>query len=201
MTAPGCDLLVLDGQGVTFTDPFGAWLDDLADATASPRPRIRSRWHDELRERAWRGEISDDALWAALAGADGAAWGARLEAAYRPGPAAAHLARWAARVEIWLLSNHRTPWIEARLRRFDLRRYFARLLVSDGLGALKPSPAVFAPVLADRRHPERVLFVDDQAKNVAAARALGLSAVLADPGGRWRTEVERRLRGGKPHFT
>jgi HAD superfamily hydrolase (TIGR01509 family) len=196
MTAPAIELVVLDGQGVVFSDPFAAFLDQLADVTGQDRAAIRARWRDDLRDRAWRGEIDDGELWRALVGHDGSTWGAQLEAAYRPGPAAPWLPIWAARVPVWLLSNHRTAWIEGRLERFGLRRFLSRVLVSDALGALKPEAAVFAPVLAQVGDPAAALVIDDQAKNVDAAAALGLSAVLADPAGRWIAEVERRLRLG-----
>jgi HAD superfamily hydrolase (TIGR01509 family) len=68
------------------------------------------------------------------------------------------------------------------------------VLVSDALGALKPEPEVFAPALAQVLDPASVLFVDDQQKNVAAATVLGLTAILADPAGRWLAEVDRCLR-------
>jgi len=131
--------------------------------------------------------------WRALVGGDRRDWGARLEAVYAPGPAAPRLPAWAAKVTVWLLTSHRTAWIEHRLERFGLRFWFSRVLVSDALGALKPETAVFAPLLAHVRDPATVLFVDDQEKNVTAAGSLGLSAVLADPVGHWIFDVDRRL--------
>lgn len=193
MTAPQIQLLVLDGQGVVFTDPLAAFFDRVADATGQERDAVRARWRDEVRELAWRGAIEDDALWRALAGVDGREWGVLLEAAYGAGPATPRLATWAARVPIWLLTNHRTAWVERRLDRFGLRRWLSRVLVSDALGALKPELKVFAPILAHVRDPSTVLLVDDQEKNVMAAEALGLAALLADPAGRWITAVDQRL--------
>lgn len=193
MTEPAIELLVLDGQGVVFNDPLAAFLAQLADATGQDRGAVLARWRDDVREHAWRGAINDAAMWSALVGSDPRDWGARLEAAYAPGPAAPRLPGWAAHVPVWLLTNHRTAWIEQRLERFALRRWLSRILVSDALGALKPETSVFAPMLAHVRNPAAVLVVDDQEKNVAAAAALGLSAVLADNAGRWIAEVDRRL--------
>ena len=192
-TTRAIELLVLDGQGVVFNDPLAAFFDQVADATGQDRGAVLARWRDDVRDRAWRGAIGDRAMWSALIGGDHRDWGARLEAAYAPGPAAPRLPGWAARVPVWLLTNHRTAWIEQRLERFGLRPWFSRVLVSDALGALKPEPSVFAPLLAHVRDPAAVLFVDDQQKNVTAAAALGLSAVLADPVGHWISDVERRL--------
>ena len=187
------ELLVLDGQGVVFNDPLAAFFDQVADETGQDRAAVLSRWRDEVRDRAWRGAIDDRTMWSALSGGDPRDWGARLEAAYAPGPAAPRLPAWAAHVPVWLLTNHRTAWIEQRLERFGLRPWFSRVLVSDALGALKPEPVVFAPLLAHVRAPAAVLFVDDQQKNVTAAAALGLSVLLADPVGRWTSDVDRRL--------
>jgi len=192
-TTRAIELLVLDGQGVVFNDPLAAFFDQVADSTGQARGAVLARWRDDVRDRAWRGAIDDRAMWTALIGGDHRDWGARLEAAYAPGPAAPRLPGWAARVPVWLLTNHRTAWIEHRLERFGLRPWFSRVLVSDALGALKPAPAVFAPLLAHVRDPAAVLFVDDQQKNVTAAAALGLSAVLADPVGRWISDVDDRL--------
>lgn len=194
MIAPAIELLVLDGQGVVFNDPLTAFFHQLAEATGQDREAVVSRWHDEVRERVWRGVIDERVMWRALVGDDSRDWGARLEAAYAPGPAASWLPRWAERVPLWLLTNHRTRWIEHRLDRFQLRRFLTRILVSDALGALKPEAAVFAPVLAQVSDPAAVLLVDDQQKNVSAAAAYGITALLADPGGRWVFDVDLRLR-------
>jgi len=193
MTARAIELLVLDGQGVVFTDPLQGFLDHLADATRQERGIVRARWVEGLRDRAWRGTIDDDELWCALSAGAGTGWDARFEASYGPGPAAPRLPVWAGIAPIWLLTNHRTAWIERRVDRLELRPWLSRILVSDALGALKPEAAVFAPIIAHVRDPATVLLVDDQEKNVAAAAALGMSALLADPAGRWVTAVDRRL--------
>lgn len=198
MTTPAIELLVLDGQGVVFNDPLATFFEQLADATGQDRAAVLSRWRDDVRERAWRGAMSDQAMWRALVGGDHRDWGERLEAAYAPGPAAPRLRAWAEKAPVWLLTNHRTAWIEGRLERFGLRRWFSRVLVSDALGALKPETAVFAPLLAHVRDPATVLFVDDQEKNVLAAAALGISAILADTVGHWHFEIDRRLLARTP---
>ncbi len=187
------ELLVLDGQGVVFSDPLVEFFAALADETAQDPVVVRTRWNDLLREPAWRGTISDETLWHGLSEGRGHGWGERLESAYGPGPAAPALARWSSVVPIWLLTNHRTPWIEARLDRLELRRWFTRVLVSDAVGALKPERAVFDPILRHVRHPASVLLVDDQAKNVEAAAALGFCALLADSSGRWLDAVDGKL--------
>jgi FMN phosphatase YigB (HAD superfamily) len=190
---PAIELLVLDGQGVVFNDPLVTFFDHLADSTGQDRAAVLARWRDDLRERAWRGAIDDRTMWRVLVGEDSHDWGAHLEAAYAPGPAAPRLPAWAERVPVWLLTNHRTAWISRRLERFGLRPWLSRVLVSDALGAIKPETAVFAPVLAHVSNPSAALVVDDQQKNVDAATALGMAAILADPDGHWIAAVDRRL--------
>ena len=60
----------------------------------------------------------------------------------------------------------------------DLLAPFRKIYLSHKIGARKPEPAAFRAVLADMGHaPDRVLFFDDSAENVAGARACGLLAV------------------------
>jgi FMN phosphatase YigB (HAD superfamily) len=64
--------------------------------------------------------------------------------------------------------------------------------VSHEIGARKPEPAAFRSVVADMGlAPDRVLFFDDSAENVAGARACGLRAVDVHDGGRNRTGSQR----------
>lgn len=193
MTQPPIELLVLDGQGVVFSDPFAKFLEQLAQATGRPAEVVARRWRT-LRADLWTGGLAEPEFWRQMIdGDDGGGWGAILEASYSAGPAAGHLPAWSSRVPIWLLSNHVTAWMDRRLARLDLRRWFARILVSDALGFMKPDPRVFAQVLAAVSRPAAALVVDDHLYNVEAARNLGLTAVLADPEGQWRREIEARL--------
>jgi putative hydrolase of the HAD superfamily len=60
----------------------------------------------------------------------------------------------------------------------DLLAPFRKIYVSHEIGARKPEPAAFRAVVADMGlAPDRVLFFDDSAENVAGARACGLMAV------------------------
>jgi FMN phosphatase YigB (HAD superfamily) len=60
----------------------------------------------------------------------------------------------------------------------DLLAPFRKIYVSHEIGARKPEPAAFRSVVADMGlAPDRVLFFDDSAENVAGARACGLRAV------------------------
>jgi putative hydrolase of the HAD superfamily len=55
---------------------------------------------------------------------------------------------------------------------------FDSAFYSCHIGAKKPDPAYFSAVLEQlRSEPERIVFIDDLAENVAAAREVGLQAI------------------------
>lgn len=63
------------------------------------------------------------------------------------------------------------------------RRLFDREFYSCDLGHKKPEAAYFLAILADLvLPPERVLFIDDNEANVAAAIGLGIKAAIFQPG-------------------
>jgi putative hydrolase of the HAD superfamily len=147
----------------------------------------------------WRGEVVPSAAWAALAAAAGAPglpcpWADDVPpAGLAPLPALARVPAWARRVRVAVLSNHRSAWVEAALRRAGVLGLVSPLLVSDRIGALKPHPAAYSGLLATGVPPGRILFVDDQEPNLAAARALGIGTLLADPAGAWADRVDALL--------
>jgi len=102
-------LLVLVGQGVVFDAPIKRFLANFANDYQLSHTDIEARWESGLREQAWRGLIEDEPLWNALAGrpVDAAQMRRCLDASYRPGPAAAYIADWSSKAQLWLLSNHR----------------------------------------------------------------------------------------------
>lgn len=118
-------------------------------------------------------------MWEAIApGLDPVELRQDLEARYRRGPWFEFVLEHSG--PMWLLSNHRTAWLLPRLERFGVADRFERILVSDALGAAKPSPVAFAAL----RARDDTVFFDDSPCNVDAARALGIDAHhvdLADP--------------------
>lgn len=195
MTGRRNKLLVLDGQGVVFDAPIRRFLANFASDYQLSLMDIEARWESGLREKAWRGLIDDDPLWNALAGrpVDAAKMRRRLDASYRPGPAASYIADWSSKAQLWLLSNHRSAWLLPQLDAFGITDRFGKFLISDKTGFIKPEAAAFDPVLQRRVAGQNVLFVDDQPHNVLAAEALGLHGVLASPDGFWLDYVSRWL--------
>ncbi|MBL8199110.1 MAG: HAD hydrolase-like protein [Chromatiales bacterium] len=195
MTAEDNKLLVLDGQGVVFDAPIKRFLATFADDQQLSLRDIEARWESGLRERAWRGRIDDANLWNELAGrsVDAAQTRLRLDASYRPGPAAPYLADWSGKARLCLLSNHRSAWLLPQLDAFGIRSFFEKIWVSDATGHVKPEAAAFDPVFRYRDAGLHVLFVDDQPHNVRAAEALGIRGLVANPDQSWLEQVSRWL--------
>ena len=172
--SPDPRLLVLDGQGVVFNNPFPAFLADLGVRTGVGELEISSRWTDELRLPFWTGQLGEAAMWARLApGISTTDLRQDLERRYAPGPMYDHVRRSTGR--LWLLSNHRGDWLRPRLERFALTERFERILVSDEQGAAKPSPEAFVDLLG-----AGCLYIDDLANNIEVARSLGIDALHVD---------------------
>jgi FMN phosphatase YigB (HAD superfamily) len=183
MTVPGPDprtlangaLVVLDVHGVVFTNPFPAFIREIGEHIGIGGDELFRRWRARWRQPFWEGSITEAEMWEAIApGLDAGELRADLESRYRRGP-------WFDFVcdhdgPMWLLSNHRTDWLLPRLERFEVIDRFELILVSDALGASKPSPGAFAAL----RARDDAVFFDDSLCNVRAARALGIEAHVVD---------------------
>ncbi|MEC8584285.1 MAG: HAD family phosphatase [Pseudomonadota bacterium] len=94
---------------------------------------------------------------------------------------------------VYGLTNFSRETFAATRARFDVLRRFDAVLVSGKEGLIKPDPAIFRRAAARfDLHPPATLFIDDSARNIAAARALGFQthhfaggpALIADLRGR-----------------
>lgn len=96
-------------------------------------------------------------------------------------------------VPMHVLSNY-PPWwrrIEARL---GVSRYVQWTAVSCEVGLRKPDPAVYHE--AARRAglaPAELVFVDDRAGNVEAARGIGMAGVVFEGAAALRAELARQM--------
>ncbi len=164
-------VIALDVHGVVLNNPLPGFIDDVGESTGVGIPAIRHRWRTELRLGFWEGRLSDDEMWGRLApGCDATQLRRDLEHRYTLGPFGAFVELHTG--PIWLLSNHRTDWLMARLDRFGLTERFERIYISDAIGAAKPSDRAFS-VLTDRTG---LHYYDDSNRNVNAARKLGITA-------------------------
>lgn len=83
------------------------------------------------------------------------------------------------RAKVALLSNMPRGMAEWHLDGSGWVGYFSRLFFSGKLGMAKPDPRVFRYVATElRAHPGGIVFIDDNAANIAAARDLGFRTIL-----------------------
>lgn len=90
------------------------------------------------------------------------------------------------------LNNEARETNEYRFQAFGLRAFFQVALSSCYLGLSKPEPAIYARALDILgKPPERILFIDDRAENVAAAEAAGMKAIRFEGAEtlRWKLEI------------
>jgi len=98
-------------------------------------------------------------------------------------------------VPVFALTNFGNQTLAMAEQRFGFLREFQRRYVSAELRMMKPEPEIYAAVEADcGLAPERLLFTDDRAENVAAAAARGWQTHhFTGPEGLARALVDHRL--------
>jgi HAD superfamily hydrolase (TIGR01509 family) len=90
----------------------------------------------------------------------------------------------AAGVTLACLSNDVSEWSLLLRGRFGLDRHIRTWVISGDIRVRKPDPRAYdALARALDVAPRDILFVDDRAKNVQAARAAGLNSILYEPTG------------------
>lgn len=178
--------LLLDLGGVVLDIDAGAVLAAWADAAGEPVAQLAARWQLDDAYKAFEiGAIDFAEYTAALSRRLGIelpeaqwrnGWNALLGAPY---PAvAAILPRLASRVPLCCFSNtnavHQAVW-QPRLA--DVLSSFEKVYASWQIGRRKPDADAFLHVAADIGvAPADIVFVDDNAANVAGARAVGMDA-------------------------
>ena len=94
---------------------------------------------------------------------------------------------------VYALSNFATVKFAIARRMYDFLGEFDEAVISGHVGAVKPDPRIFE-ILFERvgRRPEELVFVDDQIKNIEAARALGMTSIHYRPGVDLESELGQR---------
>ena len=79
---------------------------------------------------------------------------------------------------LYCLTNFSAETYPPTFERFAFLRWFHGILVSGQVGVIKPDPRIFE-LLVERFaiDPERAVYIDDVAANVAAARPFGIHAI------------------------
>ena len=95
--------------------------------------------------------------------------------------------------ELHALTNWSAETFPFARERFAFIEWFESILVSAEVGLIKPDPAIFQ-LLLERigRTPAECVYIDDSAKNVAAAATLGFDAIAFEDAAQLRDVLVRR---------
>jgi FMN phosphatase YigB (HAD superfamily) len=189
LLAPGsADALLFDlGRvvlDIDFSKVLACWAGHAGCDTAQLVARFSSR--DEIFHRHETGEISDAEFFAALRASLGIGisdaqflegWNA-IFAGEMPGIAPL-LERAAQRLPLYAFSNTNGAHVEHFSRAYaEVLGHFRKIFVSSSIGLRKPEAAAYDHVVKAIGVPApRIVFFDDLAENIEAARAQGLAAV------------------------
>jgi FMN phosphatase YigB (HAD superfamily) len=171
------ECVVLDAMGVVFRAA-----DDVAELLV---PFVRSRGGVEdassieaAYQDASRGSITADAFWLKVG------LSPSLEDDYLSGhaltPGAREFLALASDMHapVWLLSNDVERWSRKLRSAFALDAWLCGAVISSDAAARKPDAAIYRYFMRRSGYDAAaILFVDDRAKNVAAAAALGVKAL------------------------
>jgi putative hydrolase of the HAD superfamily len=185
---PGCaDALLFDlGRvvlDIDFDRVLAVWANYAGRTAADLAPRFVL---DEAYRSHERGEIDDAAFFAALRAQLGIGltdaqllegWNA-IFVGEMPG-IEAQLTRAGSHLPLYALSNTNAPHVAHFSREYaQVLRHFRSVFVSSDIGSRKPDPAAYDHVVATIGvAAPRIVFFDDLAENIAAARAHGLIGV------------------------
>jgi FMN phosphatase YigB (HAD superfamily) len=175
-TAPRC--LVLDAMGVLF-----AAADDVAELlipfVQSAGGERDSRAIESAYLDASLGNLGADAFWTRVGLTPD------VEPAYlslhrlTAGALELLLAARRASVPVWCMSNDVGRWSRQLRVTLGIEHLLAGAVISSDARVRKPDRGIYEQLLAQTKHrPTELLFIDDRAKNVAAAAGLGIRASI-----------------------
>jgi 2-haloacid dehalogenase len=94
---------------------------------------------------------------------------------------------------VYALSNWSAETFPRVQHRFEFLSAFDGVVISGALGIKKPDPAIYRHLIATYElEAASTLFIDDSARNVDAAREVGLQAVCFESAQQLRHELARR---------
>jgi putative hydrolase of the HAD superfamily len=189
------DCIVLDAMGVIFRAA-----DDVADLLIPFIAETGGNVSTEIIESAYLdaslGLINADEFWRKV-GLDSSVEDKYLERhALTPGIESFLACAGEMAIPVWCLSNDVERWsIKLRIA-FDLDNSLAGAIIRSAVGFRKPNPSIYQSLLeASRYRVDQLLFIDDRAKNVDAARSMGKRSVLFGLESGFAS-LERELREG-----
>lgn len=79
--------------------------------------------------------------------------------------------------QLFALTNDVKEWIEYRINKFNLKKYFEMILSSSEIGLAKPDPKIYNYLFQKTDlNAKDIIFVDDRIENVNAAESLGIKS-------------------------
>lgn len=86
------------------------------------------------------------------------------------------------KIKLGILSNNCREWLEYWKEKYSLSKTFNPIISSYDVGYRKPDRRIYdVAVKMLGVNPERILFLDDQSRNVEAAKNFGMQTVLFQP--------------------
>jgi putative hydrolase of the HAD superfamily len=86
----------------------------------------------------------------------------------------------------------RSPEFTSKGKALD--NYFDMLFLSYRMGASKPGEEIYRKMLLEgNMNPQETLFIDDSAKNIEAARKVGINTLKVNNGEDWRPILDKIL--------
>ncbi|WP_010281738.1 HAD-IA family hydrolase [Bacillus timonensis] len=186
--------LVLDIAGVIATNYSPIFWKNLSTQFNVPHDKLLE-FKKEFRHDLWTGKIGEGRYWYLLTKRfptiDIEYARNSLLSMIKPLPALDHIPRWSIYATIHLVSNHRREWLNHIIE--PIQNHINSITISSEVGFSKPNNEIFVRVANQISQGARILFIDDQEKNLNAAKILGWSTILADKNGEWIRETENLL--------
>ncbi|CAM3949671.1 HAD-IA family hydrolase [Cohnella lubricantis] len=187
--------LVLDIAGVLVNNISSDFWEELGRESGVTFQVIKERF-DEIRRNLWTGILREDQFWIWLVdcfpGINKERSKENLIRSLELLQPAGYLEQWSQNADIHLLSNHCKEWIDPILT--SIKRYTKNVIISNQVGLCKPDTQIYELIESRFESKDRVLYVDDQEKNLKPANKLGWNTLLADNQNKWVNDVERFIR-------
>lgn len=177
--------LVLDIAGVLISNLSPLFWEEITSITNVPF--LKQQFNQDIRQKLWSGQISEVEFWLWLqqqcpALEISTAKNLLVKNLYAL-PATQLLASWSLIADIHLLSNHRLEWLSELLE--PIKPFVKSITISSELGFCKPDLQIYQYVQQQMENTSKVLFVDDQEKNLPPATSLGWNTLIADSQSEW----------------
>lgn len=183
--------LVLDISGVLVNNLSSVFWKEISASSGVAIQEIKEQFN-EIKRDLWTGNLKEEKLWIWLVnrypGINKDRARDILIHTLEPLPSVQYLEQWNRIADIHLLSNHCIEWLEPMLA--ALKGHTKSITISNQVGLCKPDIRIYEMVQSHFECKDRVLYVDDQEKNLKPAISLGWKTLLADEHNNWIKEIE-----------